>query len=157
MPRQVHHQRLVCSARERHRHQAECAEKLDLEHLARHGIGTITDRPVDQHVFGAKIELHRRAGRDRFAADRAVQHQATDPEPPCTFSDCGEHVDLADEIGDERARRLAVDLLRCADLLDPPVVHDHDRVGHRQRLLLIVGDHDRRHAKPLLQGADFAA
>ena len=35
-----------------------------------------------------------------------------------------------------------VDLLGGADLLDPAAVHDRDPVGHRQRLLLVVGDVD---------------
>ena len=35
-----------------------------------------------------------------------------------------------------------VDLLGIADLLDPAAVHDRDPVGHRQRLLLVVGDVD---------------
>src|SRR5256885_6789679 len=45
----------------------------------------------------------------------------------------GEHVDLADEIRDEGACRIAVDLLRSADLLDPALIHHDDHVGHRQR------------------------
>ena len=35
-----------------------------------------------------------------------------------------------------------VDLLGAGDLLDPAAVHDRDPVGHRQRLLLVVGDVD---------------
>ena len=44
--------------------------------------------------------------------------------------------------------RLAVDLERRADLLDHAVVHHHDAVGHRERLLLVVRDHDGRDAQP---------
>ena len=35
-----------------------------------------------------------------------------------------------------------VDLLGRAELLDPAAVHDRDPVGHRERLLLVVGDVD---------------
>ena len=68
-----------------------------------------------------------------------------------------EDVDLADEVGDERRRRVAVDLHRRADLLDHAVVHDDDAVGHRERLFLVVRDHDRRHAERSLQRADLLA
>ena len=50
-----------------------------------------------------------------------------------------------------------VDLARRADLLDHALVHHDDAVGHRQRLFLVVRDHDRRDAEPLLQRADLAA
>ena len=69
----------------------------------------------------------------------------------------GEHVDLADEIGDERRGRIAVDLHRRADLLDHALVHHDDAVGHRQRLFLVVRDHDRRDAELSLQRADLLA
>ena len=48
----------------------------------------------------------------------------------------------ADEAGDEGGRRALVDGLGIGDLLDPAAVHDRDPVGHRQRLLLVVGDVD---------------
>ena len=37
------------------------------------------------------------------------------------------------------------------------VVHHHDAVGHRERLLLVVGDEDGGDAQALLQAADLAA
>jgi hypothetical protein len=37
------------------------------------------------------------------------------------------------------------------------VVHHHDAVGHRQRLFLVVRDHDGGHAQLALQAADLAA
>ena len=52
---------------------------------------------------------------------------------------------------------LAVDLERRADLLDRAVVHDHDAVGHGERLLLVVGHHDRRHAEAPLELLDLVA
>ncbi len=56
-----------------------------------------------------------------------------------------EHVERADEVRDERRGRMLVDLARAAYLLDLPAVHDCDAVGHRKRLVLVVGDvHERR-------------
>ena len=43
-----------------------------------------------------------------------------------------------------------VDLLGDGDLLDDAAVHDRDPVGHRQRLLLVVGDVDERDPDLLL-------
>ena len=68
-----------------------------------------------------------------------------------------EEIHLADEVGDERRRRLRVDLVGRADLVDPALAHDDDAVGHRERFLLVVRHHDRGDAEPLLQVADFAA
>ncbi len=62
-----------------------------------------------------------------------------------------QEVHLADEVGDEGGGRLAVDLVGRADLLDAALVHHHDPVGHRQRLLLVVGDHDRGEPEAALQ------
>ena len=91
------------------------------------------------------------------AVRRAVEQESADAKAAAGFRHRAEHVDLADEIGDERRRRLSIDLLRRADLLDHSLIHDHDAVRHRQRLFLIVGDHDRRHAEALLQCADLSA
>ena len=56
-----------------------------------------------------------------------------------------EHVERADEVRDERRGRMLVDLARAAYLLDLTAVHDGDPVGHRKRLVLVVGDvHERR-------------
>ena len=40
---------------------------------------------------------------------------------------------------------------------EAPLLDDEDAVGHGQRLLLVMGDHYRGDAQPLLQLADFAA
>ena len=63
----------------------------------------------------------------------------------------------ADEICHEGAGRLRVDVARRAQLLDPPLVHDDDAVGHGLGLFLVVCDHDGRNAQALLQIADFLA
>ncbi len=66
-----------------------------------------------------------------------------------------EEVRLADEGGDEAGRRLVVERVRRADLLQPAVVHDGDPVGHHQRLLLVVGDVDDRHPQLVVQRLDL--
>ena len=68
-----------------------------------------------------------------------------------------EHVHRADEIGNERGRRAAVDLRRAPHLLDAAAVHHHDAVGHGERLLLVVRDHDGGDAEPALQRLDLVA
>ena len=50
-----------------------------------------------------------------------------------------------------RAGRPVVDLLRRAELLDHAVVHHGDRVGHRHRLELVMGDIDRGRAEAVVQ------
>ena len=59
-------------------------------------------------------------------------------------------VALTDEVGNEGVFRLIIDIDRRADLLDPALGHDDDRVGHAQRLLLIVRDEHERDAGGLL-------
>ena len=58
-----------------------------------------------------------------------------------------DEVERAHERGHERRRREVVDLGRRADLLDPALAHDHDAVGQRERLLLVVGHVDRGDAE----------
>jgi hypothetical protein len=49
-----------------------------------------------------------------------------------------------EEVRDERGPRLLVELLGRPALLDAPLVHHRDLVGHRHGLLLIVRDvHER--------------
>ena len=60
-----------------------------------------------------------------------------------------------DEVGDELADRIAIDVERLADLRDAAFFHHDDFIGHRHRFALVVRDHDRRDAEALLQQADF--
>ena len=52
---------------------------------------------------------------------------------------------------------LVEDLLGRADLLDAALVHDHDAVGHLERLLLVVGDEDAREVDLVVQPPQPAA
>ena len=67
------------------------------------------------------------------------------------------HRRRADEAGDEHRRRRVVDLLRRADLLDAAVVQDHDAIGQRHRLDLVVRHVDRRRRDALAQPLDLGA
>ena len=55
-------------------------------------------------------------------------------------------VHRADEASDERARRIAVDLGRRAQLLELALRHHADAVADRQRFFLVVRDEQRRDA-----------
>ena len=61
------------------------------------------------------------------------------------------------KLGDERRRRLLVQLLRRPHLLDPaPVEHDH-LVGDLERLLLVVRDEQAGHVDLVVQPAEPGA
>ena len=64
---------------------------------------------------------------------------------------------MPDERRHERRRREVVDLERRADLLDPALAHDHDPVGQRERLLLVVGDVDGGDPELALDRPDLLA
>ena len=62
---------------------------------------------------------------------------------------------FADEIGDETAIGMFVKLAGRSNLPDHAPVHDGGAVGHRQRLVLIVGDDDKGDADGMLQAHEF--
>src|SRR5690606_24177505 len=65
----------------------------------------------------------------------------------------GEQVGEAQELVHEGGRRGVIDFLGGADLLDPPVVQDHDAVGHLHGLLLVVGHEHAGDAEVVVQAA----
>ena len=60
-------------------------------------------------------------------------------------------VGIADEAHDELGGRCVVQLLRSTDLLECAVVDHRDRVRDLHRLLLVVGDEDRRHVHDVVE------
>ena len=62
-----------------------------------------------------------------------------------------------DEISDERRFRRGIDGFRSANLLDAPGIHHCQPVRQCQRLLLIVGDEDRRDPEGPLQPSQVGA
>ena len=68
-----------------------------------------------------------------------------------------QHVHVAEEPGDERGRRVLVQLLGRAHLLDPPAVEHHDLVGDLEGLLLVVGDEQARDVDLVVEPAEPGA
>ncbi len=64
-----------------------------------------------------------------------------------------EHIDVADEIGDEAGLRVFVNLDGGAELKKLAILHHRDAVGHGHGLFLVVGDHHAGHAD-LAQNVD---
>ena len=60
-----------------------------------------------------------------------------------------------DEAGDERRRGPLVELARPGNLLDQPLIHDRDPVGHGQRFFLVVRDVDEGRLRLLLDVLEF--
>src|SRR3954454_6296878 len=66
-----------------------------------------------------------------------------------------DQVRQAEEVRDELGAWALVELLAGAHLLDAALVHHGDRVGHRQRLLLVVRDVHERDADVLLDALEL--
>ena len=64
---------------------------------------------------------------------------------------------VAHEPGDELGSGLRRDRQWIGDLLDARLVHDHDPVGHRERLFLVVRDVDEHQAELALEVAQLDA
>ena len=62
-------------------------------------------------------------------------------------------VHVTEELDDKLAHRAMEDLLRCASLLDTPLVHDDHAIGHFESFFLIVGDKHTGHVKLVVQAA----
>ena len=67
----------------------------------------------------------------------------------------GHQIGDTDEARDEGRVGAVIDLLRIGDLLDMALVHHRDPIGHRQRLLLVMGYVNKRDLEPMLQIAQF--
>ena len=67
------------------------------------------------------------------------------------------HRRRAEEIGDEGVDRIGIDVHRRSDLHDFARAHDHDAVGERHRLLLVVGHEDEGALERLVQPVAFGA
>ena len=114
---------------------------------------------AERDRFGAERQRQRVAGlgavelaleRDLFGVDADLARRGVG-------DGAFEHIQRADEIGDELRRRTVVDLERRADLLGLAAIHDDDAVGDRQRLFLVVRDEDGGDAELLLDRADLLA
>jgi len=61
----------------------------------------------------------------------------------------------ANELCDLRVQRAPKDLLRSSDLLNAPIVHDHDSISHRKGFRLMVGDVDEGDFEFAMQTHEF--
>ena len=139
---------------------------------------TRSDRAEEAHVLDGAVAAWRRgrgpagapgpagagpARRRRRPGRAPVRFRVTRWPPISRAPDGGvgdagaDDVEGADEGGDEGGGGVVVDGEGVADLLGHALVHHHDAVGHRQRLLLVVGDVDGGDAERLLDGADLLA
>src|SRR6516162_8120691 len=131
------------------------AGRLDHQHL---GLGAVLRddevlRPdaVDDGMSVAAVR--RRQQRQTHAVDAREFQAAVGVDPPVEEI----HRRRADEARDEQVLRPIVKLERRADLFHQAVMHDHDAVGERHRLDLIMGDVDGRGLQALVQFLDFGA
>ena len=65
------------------------------------------------------------------------------------------NIALADKVCHKRILRLIVNVFRRTDLLDVPLIHDDDRIGHRKCLFLIVGNINKRNSEFFFQTDEF--
>ena len=102
--------------------------------------------PHAERQSGAVGGCHRGAfgARDHRAAVAALERQQV-------------HRRRADEARDERVGRTLVELDGRRILLDPAAIEQHDAVGHRHRLDLVVRHVDHRDPELSLQVADLRA
>jgi hypothetical protein len=101
-----------------------------------------------------------RAVRRAVAAVLHLQHRLAQPGGAARTRTARYDVDLHEvgdtqEVGHVGVGRLLVDLVRGADLHDPPVAHDRQPVGHGQPLFLVVRDVQERDPDLLLQRLEF--
>ena len=100
--------------------------------------------------------LHAQAQRRLVARPHALGHQggealAAEGEQAARFHRAGQQVGLSDEARGKARGRPFIDFLGRTDLLETPVMHDGDAVGHVQRLFLVVGNINKGNAQLFLQ------
>jgi hypothetical protein len=86
--------------------------------------------PLLEPLPGEALDQHALGGPHHDAGGAGLDHGS--------FED----VRRADELENETARRVVVDVGRASKLLDRALIDDGDPVGQRQRFLLVVGDVD---------------
>ena len=100
------------------------------------------------------------SGRRALPSATAASGPSTAASPPSAV--CAQtprqqvHARLADEISHKEVGRTVVDIIRSADLLERPVVHDRDAVRQGERLVLVVGHQHGGEAGLPLQALQLA-
>ena len=135
--------------------QTERAEIVDARDAAPQAVRQRGNVALDVPVLGPDVDPH--AAPDRMLIGRQCQFGRTHAIAPRAERNPLENVGLAEEVGHKRRRRTFVDIAGGTHLLDVALIHHDDAIGHRQRLFLVVRDHDGGHTKPALQLPDLAA
>ena len=126
--------------------------------LERHGGDRAGQAAVgDGEVFGAHQQAELRLPAAIVGCARRADSLAAHSHLGRASHLGGELVHRADEAGDERSGRAAIDLGRRTQLLDATLRHDTDAVADGQRLLLVVGDEQGGDADLGLDPADLVA
>ena len=103
-------------------------------------------RPRDPpHLVGRhQAQVFRPHEETTRAVARVTGHDAQRRDASSALDDAREHLATTQEARDFGAGRQMVDLLRPADLEDPPVPHHRDQIGDAESLLLVVRHQERR-------------
>ena len=146
----------IAAGRGLERGAAESAEEIEEYHRHGNGVGGPRLDAADAHLLGPQTEPDALA-LGALAERIARQCQRASLRPTRSRDHGIEDVHRTDEMGNEGGGRPGVDLGGAAHLLDAAAVHHHDAVGHGERLLLVVRDHDGGDAEPALQRLDLVA
>src|SRR5262249_4940053 len=123
------------------------AEVDDVADQPGNPVWSLSVRGLDADAFRPDHDLDRPAESDVAAQDvdsEAIGQADPRPRPRRAGHGSVHEIRYAEEVGDERVRRLLVQVLWRGRLLDPAVVDDRDPVAHGQGFLLVVGHvHER--------------
>ena len=107
-----------------------------------------SERSATVHGWARRGVRNAACGDDRLARRRIpAQRRRRAP--------AGSTLSVPTKEATKRRLGVVVDLEGRADLLDPPVVHDHDAVGKRKRFFLVVGHVDGGDAQLALDAREF--
>jgi len=104
-------------------------------------------------IFRADDDIDGLAVSEAFVGAR--ERSTVNRDKAVFYEDSREEIAVADEVGDKSVLRFVVDHFRRTHLLDVALVHDDDRVGHRQGFLLIVRDINESDAELILETDQF--
>ena len=102
----------------------------------------------DVDVLGPDDHVHRLVGSKPPV--QTGKFLSVHPNHTVGVHDAVDDIGLPDEVGHKGVLGLVINVDGGADLLDVSLIHDDDRVGHGEGLLLIVGDVDEGDAHLLL-------
>src|SRR5579884_2683175 len=122
----------------------------DVGRLGDRAFEAVRTSALGTKLLGPDADLHGA----RAPADRGRRHRdlrAVAEAEPLRRDDVGrQQVRHAEEARHEPGLRMLVQLRGRTELLDVPVIHDHDAVSHRHRLFLVVRDVHERDADLVL-------